>query len=175
MRDSIGFPNGIISGRNLLFYCTLTSTIFKYTKPEASVNGEVAVQSFIMRSTEFTQQLLTDVCMYVKHRKSMDQPGMAANPVRGQLIIENVSCVFSPCARSCLRIWSRETYSAVVPLHVSPLILYIEIEYCAYLPEFSRFPRRCPFIYMANRHRVSPCYSSSGHAIAYRWRSLPKV
>ena len=41
------------------------------------------MQSFIMCSTEFTtQQLLTDVCMYVQHRKSMDQPGMAGNPVR---------------------------------------------------------------------------------------------
>ena len=37
----------------------------------------------------------------------------------------------------------------------------------------SRFRRRRPFIYTANRHRVSP--ELSGHAFAYRWRSLPRV
>ena len=39
------------------------------------------------------------------------------------------------------------------------------------------FPRRRPFIIYLNRHTYSigSVPSSSGHAIAYRWRSLPRV
>ena len=40
----------------------------------------------------------------------MDQPGKVANPARGQL---NREKYFFPCPRSRLRIWSRETGSAV--------------------------------------------------------------
>ena len=54
----------------------------------------------------------------------MDQPGKVVSPARGQLNREE--CIFS-CPRSRLRIWSRETGSAV-PLCVSLLILYIQAE-----------------------------------------------
>ena len=47
----------------------------------------------------------------------MDQPGKVANPARGQL----TGKIIVPCPRACLRIWSRETGSAV-PSRVSLLI-----------------------------------------------------
>ena len=50
----------------------------------------------------------------------MDQPGKVANPARGQLNREKIF----PCPRACLRIWSRETGSAV-PSRVSLLIISI--------------------------------------------------
>ena len=53
----------------------------------------------------------------------MDQPGKAANPARGQL---NREIIF-PCPRSCLRIWSRETVSAV-PSRVSLLISILRLK-----------------------------------------------
>ena len=56
--------------------------------------------------------------MVITYSKSMDQPGKVANLARGQLNGENI--LFS-CPRSRLRIWSRETSSAV-PSRVSLLI-----------------------------------------------------
>ena len=50
--------------------------------------------------------------------QSMYRPGVIVNPARGQLNRE----IFHPRARSRLRIWSRETGSAV-PCRVSMLIL----------------------------------------------------
>ena len=43
----------------------------------------------------------------------------------------------------------------------------------AYSRDSSRFPRRRSFIYAFIRYRVSPEFI--GYAIAYRWRSLPRV
>ena len=48
--------------------------------------------------------------MVVAYSKGTGQPGKVANPGRGQLNRENVF----PCLRSRLRIWSRETGSAVL-------------------------------------------------------------
>ena len=44
------------------------------------------------------------------YSKSKDQPGKVANPARGQLNRVNE---YFPCPRSCLKILSRETGSAV--------------------------------------------------------------
>ena len=71
-------------------------------------------------------------------------------------------------------IWSRKTVSAV-PSRVSLLILHTQAESGAYLRDSSRFPRRRPFIYIIPPHVIGPVPSLSGHAIGYRWRSLPKV
>ena len=54
---------------------------------------------------------------------SKDQPGKAANPARGQLNREND--IF-PRPRSRLRIWSRETGSAV-PSRVSLLVSILRL------------------------------------------------
>ena len=53
----------------------------------------------------------------------MDQPGQVVNPARGQLKRENI--IF-PCPRSRLRIWSRETGSAV-PSRASLLISILRL------------------------------------------------
>ena len=62
------------------------------------------------------------VCMVFTYSKSMDQPGKVANPARGQLNREKMF----PCPRACLRIWSRETGSAV-PSRVSLLISILRL------------------------------------------------
>ena len=72
----------------------------------------------------------------------MDQPGKVANPARGQLNRKNE---YLSCPRTCLRIWSRETGSAV-PSRVSLLILHTQAESGAYLRDSSRVPRRRPTI-----------------------------
>ena len=74
--------------------------------------------------------------------------------------------------RSRLRIQSRETCSAV-PSRVSLLILHTYAESKAYSPrDSSRFPR--PFVFMTNRHRVSPKLIGSRSCVP-RSRSLPRV
>ena len=77
----------------------------------------------------------------------------------------------SPFAPSRLSIWSRKTSSAV-PSHVSPLFLHTQAESGAYSRDSFRFPRRWPHIPPTATGSVP---SLSGHAIAYRWRSLPRV
>ena len=94
------------------------------------------------------------ICMYVymygHHlQQSTYRPGKVANITRGQLNMENEF----PCSR--LRIWCHETGSAV-PSGVSLLILHTQAEYGAYSQDSFRFPRQTPFIFTANRHRVSP-------------------
>ena len=93
----------------------------------------------------------TAVCMYVcvyvwsSHiaRKGEDQPSKVANPARGQLVEQGKRIL--PCPRSRLRIWSRETGSAV-PSGVGLLISTLQAESSAYLRDSSRVPRRRLFI-----------------------------
>ena len=77
---------------------------------------------------------------------------MIAKSTRGQLNRKP----YILCPRLRLRIWSREIGSAVVPSRVILLILYTQAESGAYPGNFSRFSRRRLFIYIVNRHRVSP-------------------
>ena len=58
------------------------------------------------------------------YSKSMDQPGKVANPARGELNTENE--YFSVRVFLRLRIWSRETGSAV-PFRVSLLISILRL------------------------------------------------
>ena len=53
----------------------------------------------------------------------INRAGKVASPARGQL--NRKKCIF-PCPRSCLRIWSRETDSAV-PSRVSLLISILRL------------------------------------------------
>ena len=106
------------------------------------------------------------ICMYV----CMYQPGKVANSARGQLNRENITF---PCSRSRLRIWSRETGSAVPR---QPAHLHTQAESGAYLRDSSpRVPWRRPFIYFKPPYAIGSVPSLSGHAFAYRWRSLPRV
>ena len=79
-----------------------------------------------------------------------------------------------PCPRTCLRIWSRETGSAV-PSRVSLLIFHTQAEPGAYLWDSSRVPRRRPFVYIKPPYAIGSVPSLSGYAFAYLWRSLPRV
>ena len=108
------------------------------------------------------------VCMVITYSKSMDQPGKVANPARGQLNREN-NIPLSPCVPENLI--SRDGFSRPVPRQ--PAHLHTQTESGAYLRDSSRVPRRRPF--MKPPYAIGSVPSLSGHAIAYRWRSLPRV
>ena len=98
----------------------------------------------------------------------MDQPGKVANPARGQLNREN-KIPLSPCAPENLV--SRDGFSRPVPRQ--PAHLHTQAESGAYLRDSSRVPRQRPFI--KPPYAIGSVPSLSGHAFAYRWRSLPRV
>ena len=98
----------------------------------------------------------------------MEQPGKVANPGRGQLNREN-NTPLSPCVPENLV--SRDGFSRPVPR--KPAHLHTQAESGAYLRDSSRVPRRRPF--MKPPYAIGSVPSLSGHAIAYRWRSLPRV
>ena len=98
----------------------------------------------------------------------MDQPGKVANPARGQLNREN-NIPLSPCVPENLV--SRDGFSRPVPRQ--PAHLHTQAESGAYLRDSSRVPRRCPF--MKPPYAIGSVPSLMGHAIAYRWRQLPRV
>ena len=76
-----------------------------------------------------------------------------------------------PCPRSRLRIWSLERVRQSRPASAcsSPY------ESGAYLRDSSRVPRQRPFVYLEPPYAIGSVPSPSGHASAYRWRSLPRV
>ena len=66
---------------------------------------------------------------------------------------------------------SRDGFSRPVPRQ--PARLHTQAESGAYLRDCSRVPRRRPF--MKPPYVIGSVPSLSGHAIAYRWRLLPRV
>ena len=98
----------------------------------------------------------------------MNQLGKVANPARGQLNSEN-NIALSPCVLQNLV--SRDGFSRPVPRQ--PAHLHTQAESSAYYRYSSRVPWRRPF--MKPPYAIGSVPSLSGHAIAYRWRSLPKV
>ena len=95
------------------------------------------------------------------YSKSVDQPGKVASPARGQL---NRKKELFSCPRSCLKIWSRETSSAVasrVSLLVSILRLNLVLTY-GIPPEF----RGGVHLFILNRH------TPSGQSRVYRVTQL---
>ena len=88
----------------------------------------------------------------------MDQPGKVANPARGQLNKEK----FVPV---------RAREFGLASACSSPYLA----QSGAYLRDSSRVPRRRPFIYFKPPYAIGSVPSLSGHAIAYRWRSPPRV
>ena len=78
-----------------------------------------------------------------------------------------------PWPRWCLRIWSRETVSAVlsrVSLLISILRLNLALTY-GIPPEF----RGGVHLFVKPPYAIGSVPSLSGHAIAYQWLSLPRV
>ena len=76
----------------------------------------------------------------------------------------------SPCVPENLV--SRDGFSRPVPRQ--PAHLHTQAESGAYVRDSSRVPRRRPFI-MKPPYAIGSVPSLSGRAIAYRWRSLPRV
>ena len=77
----------------------------------------------------------------------------------------------SPCVPENLV--SRDGFSRPVPRQ--PAHLHTQAESGAYLRDSSRVPRRRPYTYSKPPYAIGSVPSLSGHAIAYRWRSLPRV
>ena len=75
----------------------------------------------------------------------------------------------SPCVPENLV--SRDGFSR--PVQRQPAHLHTQAKSGAYLRNPSRVPRRRPF--MKPPYAIGPVPSLSGRAIAYRWRSLPRV
>ena len=68
---------------------------------------------------------------------------------------------------------SRDGFGSAVPRQ--PAHLHTQAKYGAYWRDSSRVPWRRPFIYLKPPYAIGSVPSSSGHTIAYRWRSLPRV
>ena len=68
---------------------------------------------------------------------------------------------------------SRDGFGSPVPRQ--PAHLHAQAESGAFFRDYSRVPRRHPFIYYKPPYAIGSVPSLSGHTIAYRWRSLPRV
>ena len=104
------------------------------------------------------------------YSKSMNEPGKVANLARGQLNRENE---YSLSAFAPENLVSRHVFGSPVPRQ--PAHLHTQAKPGAYLRDSSRVPRRRPFVYLKLPYTIGSVPSLSGHAIAYRWRSLPRV
>ena len=62
-----------------------------------------------------------------------------------------------------------------IPVPRQPAHLHTQVESGALSRDSSRFPRRRPFIYLKPPYAIGSVPNLQGHAIAYRWRSLPRV
>ena len=98
----------------------------------------------------------------------MDQLGKVANPISGRLNREN-NILLSSCVPENLV--SRDGFNRPVPRQ--PANLYTQAESGAYVRDSSRVPRRRPSMKLS--YAIGSVPSLSGRAIAYRWRSLPRV
>ena len=98
----------------------------------------------------------------------MGQPGKIASPSGVQRNREN--CIFSLSPFAPENLVSRDGFGR---FRVSLPIIHTQAESCAYSRDSSRFPRRQRSIILSIA--IGPVPSLSGHVIAYRWRSLPRV
>ena len=92
-------------------------------------------------------------------------------------ILHVVSCtgknIISPSAFAPENLVSRDGFGSPVPRQ--PAYLHTQAESGAYLRDFSRVPRRRLFKCLKPPYAIGSVPSSSGHAVAYRWRSPPRV
>ena len=68
---------------------------------------------------------------------------------------------------------SRDGFGSPVPRQ--PAHLHTQAESGAYSGDSSRVPRRRPCINLKPPYAIGSIPSLSGHALAYQWRSLPRV
>ena len=102
------------------------------------------------------------------YSKSMDQPGESCTWSAEQGKINISLSAFVP-----ENLVSRDGFGSPVPRQ--PAHLHTQVESGAYLRDSSRVPRRQPFLLFKPPYAIGSVPSLSGHAIAYRWRSLPRV
>ena len=122
-------------------------------------------------TTKKTVLLDSIMCMYGHtYSKSMDQTGKVASPARGQLNRKNDNSLSAFAPKNLV---SRDGFGSPVPRQ--PAHLHTQAESGPYLRDSFRVPRRRPFIYFKSPYAIGSVLSLSGHAIAYRWRSLPRV
>ena len=88
-------------------------------------------------------------------------------------ILHVVSRKFSLFAFAPENLVSRDGFDSPVPRQAAHL--RIQAESGAYLRDSFRVSRRRPFIYLKPPYAIGSVPSLSGHAITYRWRSLPRV
>ena len=79
----------------------------------------------------------------------------------------------SPSAFAPDNLISRDGFGSPVPRQ--PVHLNTQAESGSYFRDSSGVPRRCLFTYSKPPYAIGSVPSLSGHAIAYRWRSLPRV
>ena len=125
----------------------------------------------ITKTSDQTRQVCMYECMYgITYNKRMDQPCKVANPARGQLSRKHRYFPVRVRAREFgLARWTRQSRPA------SACSSQTQAESGAYLRDSSRVPRQRPFTYLKPPHVIGSVLSLSGHAIAYRWRSVPRV
>ena len=103
----------------------------------------------------------------------MDQPGKVANPARGQLIRENE---YFPVPVRAWEFGIARRVRQSRPASVCSSTYSGWIWCFFYVRDSSRVPRRRPFVYLKPPYAIIWSVPSlSSHAIAYRWRSLPRV
>ena len=110
------------------------------------------------------------ICMYGRtYSKSMDQPSKVANPARGQLNRQNeYSPVHVPAWEFGLARWFRQSRPASACS--SPYSGWIWCLLMGFLPSSA-----AASIYLFEPpYAIGSVPSLSGHAVAYRWRSLPR-
>ena len=89
------------------------------------------------------------------------------------LVVSSTRKMNFPCTRSRLRTWSREA-GCGSPVQRQPAYLHTKVESGAYLRDSSRVLRRVHFMIFP-LYGIGTVPSVTGHAITYRWRSLPRV
>ena len=102
----------------------------------------------------------------------MDQPGKVANPARGRLLSrENEYFPLFPLALE--NVVSRNGFGSPVPRR--PAHLHTQAEYGAYMTVFLPISATASIYLLKPPYAMGSVPSLSGHAIAYQWRSLPRV
>ena len=145
--------------------CTYRCTC-NQSKCSCMSDSAVHVLTFVLYISSIQQY----VCMVITYGKSMDQPGKVANPARGHL---NREMNISLYAFALENLVSRDGLGS--PVLRQPAHLHTQAEYGAYIRDPSRFPQRRPLLYLKRPDAIESVPSLSDHAIAHRWRSLPRV
>ena len=139
---------------------------FWYTR--AQIDAPYRLEAHYARNNTLQYVCLYVICMVITYSR------VWINRVRSSILLVvswrgKINIPLSPCVPENLV--SRHGFSRPVPRQ--PAHLHTQTESGAYLRDSSRVPRRRPF--MKPPYAIGSVPSLSGHAIAYRWRSLPRV